>query len=313
MIKIDLITGFLGSGKTTFIQKYAQYLINQGYKIGIIENDFGAVNVDMLLLQNALDDQCDLEMISGGCDQQTHQRRLKTKLISMGMMNYDRIIMEPSGIFDMDEFFDILYEEPLNKWYEIGNVIAIVNARLEDTLSSKAEYLLASQIAYAGSIILSQSQNATEIEIQNTINHLSSSLKEVKCHRMIKQDILSFHWDDLAQEQWKRIMQCGYVLESFVKKHFSFDQAFTSLYLFHIHMDQRKLYETIQKIMNDQTCGDILRIKGFLSIDQDQWIELNATRQNIMIQSTQVGQEVIIVIGENLHEEIIQRYFKNHS
>ena len=51
MIKIDLITGFLGSGKTTFIKKYADYLIRQGEKIGILENDFGAVNVDLMLLQ----------------------------------------------------------------------------------------------------------------------------------------------------------------------------------------------------------------------------------------------------------------------
>ena len=41
MVKIDLITGFLGSGKTTFIKKYAKYLIDQGLNIGILENDFG--------------------------------------------------------------------------------------------------------------------------------------------------------------------------------------------------------------------------------------------------------------------------------
>ena len=52
MIQIDLITGFLGSGKTTFIRKYAKYLIDQGLNIGILENDFGAVNVDAMLLQN---------------------------------------------------------------------------------------------------------------------------------------------------------------------------------------------------------------------------------------------------------------------
>ena len=52
MVKIDLITGFLGSGKTTFIKKYAKYLIDQGLNIGILENDFGAVNVDMMLLQD---------------------------------------------------------------------------------------------------------------------------------------------------------------------------------------------------------------------------------------------------------------------
>ena len=49
MVKIDLITGFLGSGKTTFIRKYAQYLMDAGNNIGILENDYGAVNVDMML------------------------------------------------------------------------------------------------------------------------------------------------------------------------------------------------------------------------------------------------------------------------
>ena len=65
MVKIDLITGFLGSGKTTFIKKYAKYLIDSGKNIGILENDYGAVNVDMMLLQDLMGDQCELEMVSG--------------------------------------------------------------------------------------------------------------------------------------------------------------------------------------------------------------------------------------------------------
>ena len=44
MVKIDLITGFLGSGKTTFIKKYVSYLVGKGYNVGILENDYGAVN-----------------------------------------------------------------------------------------------------------------------------------------------------------------------------------------------------------------------------------------------------------------------------
>lgn len=43
-------------------------------------------------------------MISGGCDKETHRRRFKTKLISMAMCGYDRVIVEPSGIYDVDEF-----------------------------------------------------------------------------------------------------------------------------------------------------------------------------------------------------------------
>lgn len=145
MVKIDLITGFLGSGKTTFLKKYAKRLMEQGQNIGILENDFGAVNVDMMLLQELEGEQCELEMISGGCDPETHRRRFRTKLIAMGMCGYDRVLVEPSGIYDMDEFFDVLHEEPLDRWYEIGNVIAVVDARLEDALSPEAEYLLASQ------------------------------------------------------------------------------------------------------------------------------------------------------------------------
>ena len=134
MVKIDLITGFLGSGKTTFIKKYAKYLIDSGANIGILENDYGAVNVDMMLLQDLMGEQCELEMISGGCDKDCHRRRFKTKLIAMGMSGYDRVLVEPSGIYDVDEFFDALHEEPLDRWYEIGNVFAIVDAKLPQEL-----------------------------------------------------------------------------------------------------------------------------------------------------------------------------------
>ena len=111
MVTIDLITGFLGSGKTTFLKKYAEYLMDQGLHIGILENDFGAINVDMLMLHELRGDQCELEMIAGGCDAESHRRRFRTKLISMRMCGYDRVLVEPSGIYDVDEFFDVLREE----------------------------------------------------------------------------------------------------------------------------------------------------------------------------------------------------------
>ena len=86
MIKIDLITGFLGAGKTTLIHAYARWLMGQGQKIGILENDYGAVNVDRMLLQDLEGPQCSLEMIAGGCGPDCHRRRFRTKLIAMGML-----------------------------------------------------------------------------------------------------------------------------------------------------------------------------------------------------------------------------------
>ena len=66
MVQVDLITGFLGSGKTTFLRRYVQYLVAQGHSVCILENDFGAVNVDAMLLQDLIGEHCDIETISGG-------------------------------------------------------------------------------------------------------------------------------------------------------------------------------------------------------------------------------------------------------
>ena len=60
---------------TGHVEKYAEYLIGKGQNIGILENDFGAVNVDMMLLQDLMGDNCELEMVSGGCDADCHRRR----------------------------------------------------------------------------------------------------------------------------------------------------------------------------------------------------------------------------------------------
>ena len=57
MVQVDLITGFLGSGKTTFLRRYVQYLVAQGHSVCILENDFGAVNVDAMLLQDLIGEQ----------------------------------------------------------------------------------------------------------------------------------------------------------------------------------------------------------------------------------------------------------------
>ena len=135
MIKIDLITGFLGSGKTTFIKKYARYLIGKGQKIGILVNDYGAVNVDTMLLSELEGDNCGIESVAGACDRDCHQRRFKTKLIALAMSGCDRVLIEPSGVFDVDEFFDSLYEEPLDRWYQIGSVIAVADVNLSTELS----------------------------------------------------------------------------------------------------------------------------------------------------------------------------------
>ena len=305
MVKIDLITGFLGSGKTTFIKKYAKYLIDQGLNIGILENDFGAVNVDMMLLQDIAGEKCTLEMVAGGCDKDCHRRRFRTKLIAMGMCGYDRVLIEPSGIFDMDEFFDALHESPLDRWYEIGNVITVVDAMLEENLSEDAEFILASEVANAGIVLLSKAQEAAETDIERTKAHLNKAMESVHCDRQFEKEIFAKDWNKLSDADFKKIQSAGYVGADYEKKDIAEEDAFQSLYFMNLTMPVEKLEEKVKQIFNDKECGNIFRIKGFMQTKPDQWIELNTTHQNITIQSIKKGQEIFIVIGEKLNKEKI--------
>lgn len=309
MVKIDLITGFLGAGKTTFLKKYAEYLIAKGQNIGILENDFGAVNVDMMLLQDLMGDNCELEMVSGGCDADCHRRRFKTKLIAMGMCGYDRVIVEPSGIFDVDEFFDALREEPLDRWYEVGNVIAIVDANLEEHLSEEAEYILASEVANAGQIILSHADEVTAEQADAAVTHLNCALEQIKCPRKVDKEVLRKSTFNLNEEDFDRLISCGYQMESYRKLDMEEKKGFESVYFMNVKMTEEQLKAAVEKLMNDRECGEIFRVKGFLQKEDGSWLQLNATHNGISMNLIEKGQEVIIVIGEELKEQAIKKYF----
>ena len=315
MVKIDLITGFLGAGKTTFIKEYASYLLRQGLNIGILENDFGAVNVDMMLLQELQGEKCELEMISGGCDKETHRRRFKTKLISMAMCGYDRVIVEPSGIYDVDEFFDVLREEPLDQWYEIGNVIAILDARLEKNLSQQADYLLASEAANAGKVILSHADAATREQCEDTVAHLNRALEQIRCDRRIdpEKDILQKNLTDLTKEDLEEVSKCGYRLESYRKMDLENEQSFDSLFFMEEKITSEALERAVPRLFADKSCGEVFRIKGFVKNKDGQWMELNATHDSRTLDPIAVGQEVLIVIGEHLQEDKIREILKEEE
>lgn len=313
MIEIDLITGILGSGKTTFIKKYVGYMLSKGMKVAIIENDHGAVNVDMMLLKDMIGENCHIETIAGGCDAECHQRRFKTKLISLAMQGFNRIVMEPSGIFDVDEFFDTLNESPVDRWYKIGSIITIVNAMLEDKLTRQLEFLLASQVANTGKIIFSKAQLADKENYNNTLEHINRALREIKCVRKVRlENVLIKDWNELTDADMESIMNCGYDLYSYEKDWQDDKEGSSTFYIMHVRMELDKLKEIIPGLFTEKACGDIFRIKGFMKVENG-WIEVNATRQKTTIEKIDEGQEVFIVIGEKLNQEGLDNVFKTNN
>ncbi|MST81727.1 GTP-binding protein [Bilifractor porci] len=315
MIKADLITGFLGSGKTTFIRGYASYLLRQNRNIAILENDYGAINVDMMMLKDLEGDHCDLEMVIGGNDYDTHKRRLKSKLITLGMLGYDRVLIEPSGIFDVDEFLDVLREDPLETWYEIGSIISIVDAKLSDSLSDESEYLLVSQTADAGAVVLSKTQDASDEDIRRTMEHLNRAFRKFHTDRILTESdpVLKKPWDSYTEEDFQTILHAGYQLRDHVKMPLGEDNAYQSLFFMNVDgLTPETLAARAGQLFADSSCGHVIRLKGYLSAGkntEDPWIEINATKDKTEIRPARDGQAVIIVIGEHLDREKIGAYW----
>ena len=313
MVQVDLITGFLGAGKTTFLRRYVRYLVAQGHNVCILENDFGAVNVDAMLVQDLLGPNCDLETISGGCDCDTHQRRMRTKLIAMAMRGFDRVVVEPSGIFDVDEFFDVLRDDPLDRWYQVGNVIAIVDAMLPETLSPQAEYLLASETANAGRVLLSRTRQAGQAQTAAAAAHLTRALEGCKCsRRFAPEEILTKDWAQLTEADFAALASCGYRQASCEKLHFDEHEAFSSLCFLEQHLTLQQLQAAADRLFADRACGHVLRVKGFAPDPGGQtgWLELNATAAGKTLAPIPQGQDVLIVIGEGLDKAAIEARLK---
>ncbi|MBR5362622.1 MAG: GTPase (G3E family) [Oscillospiraceae bacterium] len=312
MTKIDLITGILGAGKTTFLLKYARHLIDSGQRIAILENDFGAVNADMALLQELKGENCQLEMISGGCDAHCHRRRFRTQLIALGMQHFDRVLIEPSGIYDMDEFFDILHEPPVDSWFEIGSILTILNAETEALLTDEMEYLLASEAACAGKLLLSKlpdknpEQRASEI-----LKHLNQALSDIQCDRSFTEtDLFCKDWSKLDAADFEILANAGYRNASYIKKYQTDMLRSTVHYFLHIHLPESEIEPVIREIMEDSECGTIYRIKGTLPAADGTFLSVNAEKNRITLSPTVIGQAVLIVIGETLNREQIDTHLK---
>ena len=90
------------------------------------------------------------------------------------------------------------------------------------------------------------------------------------------------------------------------------EKSFDSLFYFHVQTDFSKLSDTIRNIFNDDSIGKVVRLKGFIQNEKNEWTEVNATRTGISINPVSTGQELFIVIGEHLNKERIGDYWDSY-
>lgn len=306
MVKVDLITGFLGAGKTTFIRKYADYFIRKRQKINIIENEFGNVSVDSIILK---DEACDITQLSGGCMCCTAKVAFQNMLLDMSAGGYDRILVEPSGIYDVDEFFEIMLTEPVKDCCEIGSILTIADARFDDKLSDEAQYIMFSQLLCTGKLIMSKTQTADEAMQNATLHRLNQIIKDRGSSRVFGDDVCRKDWDDLTDDDFESFASCGYQLIEHEREFMQHGRVFAARVMAHLCAGENDLRERIQKLLSDPSYGNILRVKGHIADTDGNWYEINCSLDGFYIRPSNVKKGLFIVIGQDLEEDAVQNAF----
>lgn len=306
MVVVDLITGFLGAGKTTFIHRYLHYIKKQGLSVRMIENEFGDVSVDTQLLR---DDDCEIEDLAGLCMCCVGKDAFIKMLLESAATGCDRIIVEPSGIYDVDEFFEVMSLPQISAVCEIGSILTIADPTAMTYLTEEAKYLMFAQLLASGMVVLSKTQWMQEGEIKQAIEELNHLMQEKGCPGGLLADVYTKAWDDFDEDDYEELMDAGYARFVHDREVFSHSETFQSVPLIGHCFGEEDLTRRIQALFDSPSCGRVYRIKGFASDDKGQWYEVNCTMNTMYVVKSNFQDGVLVVIGQQLRDQEMKELF----
>ena len=201
MTKIDIISGFLGAGKTTLIKK----LLNEAYKgekLVLIENEFGEIGIDGGFLKDA---GVEITEMNSGCICCSLVGDFGTALKKV-VADYapDRIIIEPSGVGKLSDVIAAVERVQNEVELELNSFVTVVDATKAKIYMKNFGEFFNNQVEHASAIILSRTQSCDEKKLNGAVKLLREKNE--------KAAILTTPWDQLTGEQIIAAMAGGHSL-----------------------------------------------------------------------------------------------------
>lgn len=186
MTKIDIVSGFLGAGKTTLIKKLLKEAL-AGTKVVLIENEFGEIGVDGGFLKEA---GIEIKEMNSGCICCSLVGDFGTSLKEV-LDTYapERILIEPSGVGKLSDVMKAVQGAMTDREVELNSAVAVVDAsKCKMYIKNFGEFFV-NQIEHAGTIILSRTDKMSE-------EKLAACVAMIREHNE-KATIITTPWDSL--------------------------------------------------------------------------------------------------------------------
>lgn len=344
MTKIDIISGFLGAGKTTLIKK----LIAEGLqaeKLVLIENEFGEIGIDGGFLQDA---GIEIREMNSGCICCSLVGDFSVALKKV-LAQYapDRIIIEPSGVGKLSDVIKAVQAVQAETALEMNSYTTVVDAQKCKMYMKNFKEFFNNQIAYANTIVLSRTQMMEEKALEAVVHELK--------HVNEQAHVITTPWEELNGEDILAVMNgscqlekelmekehicsvCGHQHEEHEHHHdhahhheegcscgcdhehhdhdhhhHHADEVFSSWGKETPRTYERDELEAILKQLNEEErYGKVLRAKGMVKSNDDTWLYFDFVPEEYEIRvgaASYTGR--FCVIGSQLHEEALAELFK---
>ncbi|MCR5736006.1 MAG: GTP-binding protein [Lachnospiraceae bacterium] len=202
MTKIDIISGFLGAGKTTLIKKLISESFS-GQKIVLIENEFGEIGIDGGFLKDAGINITEMNSGCICCSLVGDFKEALTKVIEEYAP--DRIIIEPSGVGKLSDVAKAV--ERVNEKETavvINSMVAVVDGTKAKMYMKNFGEFFNNQVESAGTVIISRTQNLSDEKLDALMELLREHNKDAV--------IITTPWDDIKGDQILSAMEKGHTL-----------------------------------------------------------------------------------------------------
>ncbi len=346
MTKIDIISGFLGAGKTTFIKKMIDE-VYKGEKLVLIENEFGEVGIDGGFLKDAgieiseMNSGCICCSLVGDFNKNLHE--------VIERFSPDRILIEPSGVGKLSDVMTSVINVEKEEDVKLNALVTVVNG-LKGTKQMKAfGEFFNNQIECATTVVLSRTQKAKEDKIEElvkdiqSLNHkaaiITTPWNEISGEAILKvlegQDNLNSEMKSLAEELHEEHehehhhdhdhdhehehehnhdheCSCGHDHDHEHHHHHHADEVFTSWGKETPHKFEKSTIENAMKKFVDTTeYGTIIRSKGMVPSTDGTWIYFDLVDGEYELREGEPDYTgKLVVIGTDIEEDKLLELFK---
>ena len=337
MTKVDIISGFLGAGKTTFIKKLLSD-VWAGEKLVLIENEFGEIGIDGGFLKDA---GIEITEMNSGCICCTLVGYFSKALVKvLDEYHPDRVIIEPSGVGKLSDVARAIEAVEKDADIEIDGRITVVDGKKAKMYMKNFGEFFKDQVEHASTIVVSRTQMMTDEKVEECVHTLREENAEAT--------IISTPWDELGKEAISHALTKGAEIESLFEDHEDHDHdhdhcdhdhhdhdhhdhdhdcccghdhdhhhhhhaddVFTSWGKETVHKYTEEELDYLLKALSETTSyGTILRSKGIIQMTDGSWKQFDLVPEEYEVREGQpdyTGR--ICVIGTDLKEDDLLKLF----